>query len=491
VRDRGGTARHVLGFNTFWSSKDIALERLSFGVFLCAVAWAPFPLGSNRPWSWSLLVLLITGVWILWCCSIWRNPKTVGRLSRGLLGPIILGLLAIGWGIIQVVPFVPADWARPAWRIAAEVTGREVAPTISVLPWRSTTEIMKLSSYVMAAWLARVFAREPKQADILLNALVAIGAFYAAYGFVLVLIGQSQFEIFYGMPLQQVARDFPGPFVNHNSFATYEGLIAVCAGVRLVSGGWHQTEKVQGVRAHLTHLAQYLLGRGIAWLLATALAFSAVLSTGSRGGNLATWAAMIALVLIALGLATPQKRGWATLAIASSVMITALALLEMNGGSLSSRLNDMSSSGATDKTRLLLWNDAVHMIHNAPLTGWGLGTYQIVYPLFSTTPMPFIMDKAHNDYLELAAGWGLPAAVLWWVALLWLNGVCLRGLFVRRSNLLFPALGIGASILVGIHSLFDFSLQMPAVALTYATILGMGVGQAFAKSDRSRIGSQT
>ena len=33
--------------------------------------------------------------------------------------------------------------------------------------------------------------------------------------------------------------------------------------------------------------------------------------------------------------------------------------------------------------------------------------------------------------------------------------------------------------MIGVQSLFDFNLQIPAIALTYAAILGLGVAQAF------------
>lgn len=127
----------------------------------------------------------------------------------------------------------------------------------------------------------------------------------------------------------------------------------------------------------------------------------------------------------------------------------------------------------------MLWNAALRMIQNAPLLGLGLGTYENAYPMYSDTMLPLIMDKAHNDYLELAAGWGLPAAILWWSALAWLAFLCVRGVFIRRHNRVFPMLAVGATILVAVHSIFDFSLQMPAIALTYATILGLGVAQSF------------
>jgi O-antigen ligase len=453
------------------------LELWAFRFFVGIIAWAPFPLGSNRPWSWSLLVLLIVFCWLLWCCSIWRKPEIAIPLVDDLRGPLILALLAITWAVIQVTPVASLTWISPVWHTTETLLGGKVAATISVSPWRSTTELMKLASYAMAAWLARVFARAPSRAYELLDAVIVIGAAYAAYGFVLFMIGQSQFEFFYGLPLQQIAHEFPGPFVGRNNFATYEGLIALCAGSRLITKTWSHVDTHHGPKARLLSAAHYLVGKGAVLLVAALLSVSAVIMTGSRGGNLATWSAAFALLLMGLGLARRQRRGSSALAVAFCVIAAAFALLAINGTTLAARVDDMV--GTTDVTRLLLWNAALKMIHEAPLTGWGLGTYQLVYPLYATNSMHFFMDKAHNDILEFAAGFGLPAAFLWWGLLAWLVVICGRGVIVRRRHRMLPALGLAATILVSIHSIFDFSLQMPAVALTYAVILGMGVAQAF------------
>ncbi|HEU4735612.1 MAG TPA: hypothetical protein VFS48_01115, partial [Solirubrobacterales bacterium] len=47
----------------------------------------------------------------------------------------------------------------------------------------------------------------------------------------------------------------------------------------------------------------------------------------------------------------------------------------------------------------------------------------------------------------------------------------------RRSNALYPCLGIAATTLVGLHALLDFSLEIPAIAVTYAAILGACSGR--------------
>jgi len=454
-------------------------ELVSFILLLLILAWAPFPLGSNRPWAWSLLSLLIASSWLLWSISAWRHPDTARGLARGLLMPWILALLALAWGVVQVLPVVPQAWAHPAWRMAAEALGKPLAGVISLSPWRTVTDVMKLGSYLMVAWLARVHGARNERAAMLLGGLIVIGACYIVYGFALTSLGQSQFSIFYGLTARSEVRNLAGPFVNHNSYATYAGLIALAAGVKLVGDGWSEIAIVVGARRLALTALHYVFGHGGVWLAAALLALSAVIATGSRGGNFATFSALAVLLVLSIALAFRQARGGHAVGVTLFVGAGLIGLFAISGAFLGARLDDMSASGLTDDTRLMLWNAALRMIHDAPLTGQGLGTYQLAYPFYAQRMMPFIMDKAHNDYVELAAGWGLPAAILWWLALAWLIGLCVRGVLVRRRYRVYPMLAVGASILVGVHSIFDFSLQMPAIAVTFAAILGLGVAQAF------------
>jgi hypothetical protein len=55
---------------------------------------------------------------------------------------------------------------------------------------------------------------------------------------------------------------------------------------------------------------------------------------------------------------------------------------------------------------------------------------------------------------------------------------CLKGVRRRHRDWAYPALGVAASVLTGVHALFDFSLQIPAVAILYACILGIGCAQS-------------
>jgi len=86
------------------------------------------------------------------------------------------------------------------------------------------------------------------------------------------------------------------------------------------------------------------------------------------------------------------------------------------------------------------------------------------------------VDHSHNDYLELAAELGLPCAALFVAGIFWLAAWPLRASFRARSNLARAlALGsFGAVVALLVHSAADFNLYIPANALVFAVILGVG-----------------
>ena len=48
----------------------------------------------------------------------------------------------------------------------------------------------------------------------------------------------------------------------------------------------------------------------------------------------------------------------------------------------------------------------------------------------------------------------------------------------RRRNVALPCAGLAACALVAVHSIVDFSLQTPAVAASFALLLGVALAQS-------------
>jgi hypothetical protein len=74
---------------------------------------------------------------------------------------------------------------------------------------------------------------------------------------------------------------------------------------------------------------------------------------------------------------------------------------------------------------------------------------------------------------------GIPAATALVLAVTGIAIVCLRGWKRRRRLFVYPWLSFCATMLVGLHALVDFSLQIPAVAIQFAAILAIGCAQSW------------
>ncbi len=60
-----------------------------------------------------------------------------------------------------------------------------------------------------------------------------------------------------------------------------------------------------------------------------------------------------------------------------------------------------------------------------------------------------------------------------------LTALCIRGVWKRNHHRVFPCIAAAAAALVATHALFDFGIQIPAVAVTYCLMIGAGCAQTW------------
>jgi O-antigen ligase len=441
---------------------------------VAALIWTPFPLGSAVTWGAPVFELLVGIAWIFWVLWIFCNFSLAWPLLRAIWPALILCTAVLIWVAIQTAAFVPSVLKHPLWQMAASVLGHPVSGAISINPWRTAAELLKLVAEAGAFLIAYTLSSQRKTAEIFLHVVVLTSTCYAIYGIFLAMLGLTQASLIFGIPGDN--RVLSGPFMLHNSFATYCGLGAVASIVSLFSAAKHALAGRTG-RALIRDLIQFVFDKSAIYLLSSLILFSALVASASRGGFVSTVIALATLGILAFFRILRTRSGnWAlfatVLALASLVFI-----VTSNADLLSDRLAQLLD-GSDLAGRSTFWAAAVRMIEVFPWTGLGLGTFEDSYPMFARKVLPFVIDKAHCDYLEFAAGVGLPAAICWMSGLGWLAAICIRGCFRRRRYAIFCFAGFGAVTLVAAHSIVDFSLQLPAVALAFAILLGVGVGQA-------------
>jgi hypothetical protein len=399
--------------------------------------------------------------------------------------PLALVALALAWAVVQILPGMPQNWVHPVWGMDANILPA-VHGTISLNPWRTAGETLNLASYVMAGGLAFVMARRIETARLLLNSIVAITALYAFYAFTLAFADVQQVNVFYSVPYKNVLMS--GPFMLHNSLATYCGLGSLAALAKLIVDASRTVVAGHGIQRLAETTLQFCFGRGALDIIALVLTFAGVVASASRAGFVSMLIGLMAMALVASLISHAQTRRWAAIG-ALVAALPLLLIIVLNGDTLSSRIDLLLASDTADVIRFPLRVSARRMIADAPLLGLGLGTFEDAYPMYAAQVFPNVMDKAHCDYLEFAAGIGLPAAIAWWSALAWLAGANFRAIFVRHRRQEFSIIAVGASVLVAVHSAVDFSLQIPSVAFLFAALLSIGTSQCLPSNHYDHLSS--
>jgi len=270
-----------------------------------------------------------------------------------------------------------------------------------------------------------------------------------------------------------LAHDARGTFVNRNHFATWIGLAILCA----IAWFYHRMVKPEvqpyAVPMNRADQAEAFILRAWKPLTALLLMVAALILTHSRGGFVATLAATVVL------LALLDRRGRKGRAKSRILVVTALAVAGIAFFLTSEVLLDrINRTDITTEERMAVYGNINRAIGDNPALGFGYGTFADSFRLYDLNESAVHYDRAHNTWLENAFELGLPAALALFLALAGLAVTCWRGVARRHRDWVFPATGAAASVLVGIHAMVDFSLQLPAVAMLYAAIMGVGVAQS-------------
>ncbi len=453
------------------------LENAGFGLLLAVVALAPLPFGSNGPESLLILSGLSGSVLLLTALALVLRPEPVPALSVRLPTFALACFVAFGLaGLVQVIPSLPDGLPHPLWAETARILGLHGGSgTISIDRLATWSALAKSAGYAAIGISAVFLLREPQRRRRAILVLVIAGGLYAAYGLIALGTGDccvvwQKKTVYLGVAT--------GPFINRNSFATYLGLIAiVCLGHALREFGELRRVSTPGFLRRLGARLGILLTRQWGMIAVLVAAVTALLFTLSRAGMTSTLLAAGALVLM-LSQARVLGDERRPVAAFATFACTAALTLALFGSALIQRV---SNEGVEDAYRTQSWQIMITGIEASPWLGHGFGTFPEAFPLYRDDRLPSrrYWDKAQDTYIELAMDTGIPATAVLLLGFGALAMQCVRGLSRRRRDRrLYPALGLAAMVLVAAHSIFDFSMQIPAIATTFALIMGIAITES-------------
>ena len=446
----------------------------AFSLLLVTLVWAPWPLGSNRPWSLAILGML---VWL------GVGLAVAARLAGG-----------------GAPRSLPAGWVVPMAALAgfASLVALQLLPglgpaggPLSIDPFSTRRYLFATLLYAGAWALVMLTVTSRERAARLLGAVLLAGVLQATAAVALYSAGAS-YTLWFA-EFNQGDRAM-GTFVNPDHLAGYMELALSAGfgwliaqfvgGAGLKSGGW---------RANVVLVLTFLLSPKMLLRLLLVILVITLVMTHSRMGNGAFFLAL--LMVGALVAARSQRLRRPALWLVASMAVIDIFIVGQWVGldRVVQRMKDTSVSTASQaavafgrvpatapqyreesiQQRLEVPLLSLRLVALRPWLGHGGGTYYTAIPPFKRDGLPGYWDHAHNDYVQVASDTGLVGLALWLTVGL---ATALRALRMLPDGQGSVHRGAGVAALMalacmGLHSMVDFNLHIPANALTFAVLL--------------------
>lgn len=450
-------------------------EGICFWLLAAIVALAPLPFGSYRPWAWSALCVAVGMLLIVWAVAAAFNPAIVRVSWRILALPVAAFSVLLLWFWFQASSASPESWHHPIWRYASDALSMPLPGAISLSPEATYSGIMRFIGYAGVFFLALQFGRVPERAHVILWTVSVVGLVYALYGLGVSFSGANKI-------LWYERWAYPGSltstFVNRNSYGTYAGLGAI-ATLSLMNAEINES-LIRGLRTRLglLHFLNSLKPETFFLVTVFVVIITALLLSQSRGAFLATTLGICAFFAM-MSLRRKSKAG-ATGGYILVFFVAAAVLVSFSGSATLNRFSGWVTDGGDGRSVIFVLT--AHGIAEHPLLGWGLGSFRGAFQILRDGTFPVLVwayQQAHSSYLELALEAGLPMFALMLTILAGMVGLCVRGVLRRQRHVIYPVTGLAATALVASHAAVDFSMQIPAVVVTYLFLMGAACGQSF------------
>lgn len=455
--------------NAVFASSRVTLPVIVRSLYLLSVLVAVLPFGAVNPiplslaTTFSCLVALISA-------AVFGPPVRTRWLFVTVL---VMAVLAVGWIEIQTLQGLPAGFANPLWHDLGKA-GVSANGAISIQPANSIATLMFIAVPVMTFLTGLTVIRSDDDARQTIAILAVGGALCAIYGLI-------QFGLFPNtnlfFPKTAYLDSLTATFVNQNTAGTFLGL----ASLALLRYVWSLSRNISWLAilqpassSRKARTSKFAFFAFIAFLFTCSLA--ALFLTKSRGALASTVVALLFLVcFLALqkggqkaGFTSDRWRGKAALRLVGAVAAVVIVLGLFGGRALL-----RAEVQGTEDGRYCVLPGILELAKSEPLFGYGFGTFRYAFPPYRDPQcgVIYIWDRAHNFYLEGFIGLGLIFVVIAVVGISALLVAHMVGLRHRRSMRPYSALGLASILLVSLHGLVDFSLEIPGMATYFAALV--------------------
>jgi hypothetical protein len=460
------------------------LSKIPLYVAYFVLATVPLLFGAVHPIVYGTYVFLILvglGSWLCFFVPEQESPL----MTKNWLLPLTL-LLA--FTTVQAIP-LPLSWIEflsPARALRIEMVNTLAGTKqqyISISDhglFSLTRTVLFVSLLVYFLSLKALMRTDDKVARILFLIVITLGVFEALYGLFQFL--SPRVGILW-LPLK--ARAASGTIIYKNQYASFLNMCwpLALAGATICLTSNPKPSRKKSRRKTLRERIKRMDDtekRAPLFFLASGIILLAVLFSLSRGGIITMF---LVILLLNFFLPISRKLKYLFLGLLAVFIVGYGSLLGLD--SILSRFDNIGSSGSS---RWGIYIASLPMLWDHLLSGVGLGSYTLLSPVYlKDIALGGHVDRAHNEYLQLAIEIGLPAALLffsWLGYMMFKAGKKVLVSIKTSGDQIDPLLIIGSGAFCGltgffIHGFVDFGWRLPA-NLFYAVTLAALVSHSIA-----------
>lgn len=472
----------------YWSEK-VVLALVS--IHLIFLPWA---LGTMHLRS-QLASLALAGVGFL--AAVLLNPPSthvipkIPAWKKLVRSPVVwLGILLLGYILTQAL--------NPAFRqiVVGDLPFLVPVDHISWLPSGMETPLAQMSPFrhliifgalFLTVWTILLFLERPKSIRFLFMVLTYNGVALAILAFAQLFSGADQ--IFW--KISSPNDTFYSSFIYRNHTSSYLNLLLALS----IGLYFHYRE-----RAWKTNRSEP--DKSPIFFFTSTILFTTVLFSGSRGGVIAA----SLLLLAAIFYTFIQAWRWNRLRETSVISTIFLGLLVLFASVFTAvigpdriieRFKQFGREGGdfSVESRMQATRATADMFRDNWLWGWGAGSFEYAFPTYQQNypeihyrmirkkKQFMLWEYAHNDWVQYPAEYGVAGMALFLAGLLgWLASL------IRFRGLRHPIpVWVGLAVLVTLaHGFGDFVLQNPAIVITLAAAMGLGLRASVLENARRR-----
>ena len=444
---------------------DRAIEWLLIGL----LTFMPFAFGVVEAWSEEVVIALAGAISLCFCLKIALTRDRSVIWTWAYIPILVFVLIAALQAIhlpVGLVRLISPQTVAQKLELFGDLNNSKVPPSTMAISFymHATKHDLRLVLAVAAVFVVVLNTiRRSDQIMRILCAIAIIGGVVALETLAQAVFANGKIYWFVTTPHRAA---LSGPFVNHSHYAQFMNL-SIGAAIALILVRLHR--RFAGRSITPAKVMGYLGSRDgkilIGVLLMVALGAASVFVSLSRGGMVSMMIAGSFTTLIVSSRKSLKGSGWimALLALAAFACVVYIGF-----DAVYDRLETLRELDRAQAGRWQILKDIAVAWTRFPVLGTGLGTHEVVYPMFDRATIPAIASHAENEYAQAAETGivGILALVVFGI-MVWRSYA--RTIRSSRVAVHSAAYGLGFGLLaIMIHSLSDFGQHLPANAFLSA-----------------------